>query len=380
VLAYWLTRYGHQPTIVDVSSRLRDSGYPIDVRGPAIEVAERMGVAGRIRELSVDTDQVDFVAANGRQASLRMGALRRAAGIQDLELLRGDLVRTLYDATAADTEYRFGDSIRSLTQDGDGVSVEFDHGPADRYHVVIGTDGLHSNVRALAFGPESEFIKHLGLYVAGASVDTRLGVAGRCVLYNVPGRAAGVYRFGDSASAIFLFRKRTPLRYDYRDVDEHRRLVAGELTGMGDQVAELLAAAMRADDFYFDSVSQIRMPAWSRGRVVLAGDAGYGPALLSGSGTSLAMVGAYVLAGELANGWSEQAMARYERDHRPMVLRAQGSAGSGGAILVPPTEGAIRRRDLVSRLTGPQLAAARLSRYLPRRRVVLPAPAVLARA
>ncbi|HEY3748838.1 MAG TPA: FAD-dependent monooxygenase [Pseudonocardiaceae bacterium] len=370
-LAYWLAGHGHAVTVVDVAPGLRDSGYPIDVRGPAIDVAGRMGVLDQVRALSVDTERVDFVGARGT-TSLGMRALREAAGVEDLELLRGDLVRTLYDATKAAVEYRFGDSIRSLTQDDAGVSVEFEHGAGERFDIVVGADGQHSNVRRLAFGPEERYTKYLGCYVAVAAVDPRFGIADRCVLYNVPGKAAGVYRFGDTASAIFLFRSKAPVRYDHRDVDEHKRLLAREFAGVGWQAVDLLADATSADDFYFDSVSQIRMPEWSRGRVVLVGDACHAPALLSGAGTTLAMVGAYRLAGELAEGGPEQAFARYQAAHRPLVTRSQRSAGTGGAMLVPATALAIRGRDLLTRLSGPQLLAARLSRYLPNRRTTLP--------
>jgi 2-polyprenyl-6-methoxyphenol hydroxylase-like FAD-dependent oxidoreductase len=371
-LAHWLAGHGHVVTVVDVAPGLRDSGYPIDVRGPAVEVAERMGVLDQVRALSVDTDRVDFVGARGT-VSLGMRALRQAAGVRDLELLRGDLVRTLYDTTKADVEYRFGDSVRSLVQDDDGVSVEFEHGAGERFDIVVGADGLHSNVRRLAFGPAERYSRYLGCYVGVAAVDPRFGVADRCVLYNVPGRAAGVYRFRDTASAIFLFRSKAPLRYDHRDTDEHKRLLVREFAGSGRQVADLLADALTADDFYFDSVSQIRMPRWSRGRVVLVGDAGYGPALLSGAGTTLAMVGAYRLAGELSAGGSpERAFARYQAAHRPLVTRSQRSARSGGAVLVPASAAAIRTRDLLTRLSGPPLLAARLSRYLPRGRTAPP--------
>jgi 2-polyprenyl-6-methoxyphenol hydroxylase-like FAD-dependent oxidoreductase len=365
--------------VVEVAPELRGSGYPIDVRGPAIQVAERMGLLGRIRELSVDTAGVDFVGDGGRTVSLNMRRLRVAAGVRDLELLRGDLVRTLYEATADDVEYRFGDSVASVNQDERGVVVDFDSGATDRFDVVIGADGLHSNVRRQVFGPETGFRKYLGLYVAGASVGAGLGVPDRCVLYNVPGKAAGVYRFGDTATAIFLFRT-AELDYDYRDVAQHKDIVAGQFAGVA-HMAPVLRDAVAADDFYFDSVSQIRMPSWSRGRVALAGDAGYGPALLSGSGTTLAMAGAYLLAGELSAGGSpSQAFARYEAALRPMVTRAQRSAGTGGGLLVPATAGAIRRRNAVSRLTGPQWAAARLSRYLPRQRTELPEFPILQRS
>jgi 2-polyprenyl-6-methoxyphenol hydroxylase-like FAD-dependent oxidoreductase len=371
-LAYWLTRRGHAVTVVELAPRLRASGYPIDVRGSAITVAERMGVLPRLRDLSVDTERTDFVNADNKvTGGLDLRALRTAAGVRDIELRRGDLVGALYDATKDDVEYRFGDSIRTIEQDSDGALVEFEHGQAERFDLVVGADGLHSQVRRLAFGPEAGFTKYLGSYVGGAAVDSRFGVAERCVLYNTPGKAAGVYRFGDDATAIFLFHSKQ-LTYDYRNADEHKALLAAEFTGGGWLVDDLLSQVLAADDFYFDSLSQIRMPQWSRGRVVLVGDAGYAPALVSGSGTTLAMVGAYLLAGQLATGDHRQAFATYEAAHRPLVTRSQRSANYGEGLLLPGTAGAIRRRDLLSKLSRPQLVAARLSRLLPKRRVTLP--------
>jgi 2-polyprenyl-6-methoxyphenol hydroxylase-like FAD-dependent oxidoreductase len=292
-----------------------------------------------------------------------MRRIRVAGGNTDIEVGRGDLVRALYAATKNDVEYRFGDSVRSIAQDGSGVDVTFEHGPADRYDLVVGADGLHSQVRALAFGPESDYLRYLGLYAGGALVDPKYGVADRCLLYNVPGRAVAVYSFGDEAGALFLFRRPEPLNYHHRDAEQHKQLVADAFAGDGWLVPELLRDVRASADFYFDSVSQIRMRTWSRGRVTLVGDAGYGPALLSGSGSSLAMVGAYVLAGELAGG--EGALARYEAAHRPLVARAQRSATSGGGVLVPRTRGAIGRRDLLGRLSWLQVAAARLGRRRP---------------
>ncbi|HVV22682.1 MAG TPA: FAD-dependent oxidoreductase, partial [Pseudonocardiaceae bacterium] len=295
-----------------------------------------------------------------------------AAGVRDLELRRGDLACTLYEAGKDMAEYRFGDSIRAIAQDDAGVDVEFEHAPPERFDVVIGADGQHSRVRSLAFGPEARFARSLGYYVGGAAVDPSHGTADRPVMYNTPGRAAGVYRFGADAAAIFLFRRVEPIHYDHRDTEEHKRIVAAEFAHEdGWVVPRLLAEVLATDDFYFDSLSQIRMPGWSRGRVALAGDAGYGPALLSGSGTTLAMVGAYLLAGELANGDHVGAFARYEAAHRALVERSQRSAGTGGGFLVPRTPGAIRRRDMLARMARTHLVGARLSRYLPRRRIRL---------
>jgi 2-polyprenyl-6-methoxyphenol hydroxylase-like FAD-dependent oxidoreductase len=334
-LAYWLQRYGFRPTVVERAPRLREDGAPVDVRGQAVGVAERMGILSRIRQARTDIDTMSFVdgsvvGAGGEEvASIAMSAFQDN---NDVELMRGDLARILYDATREEVEYRFGDSIRAMRQDSDGVSVTFHSVDERRFDLVVGADGLHSAVRRLEFGAEKRFLRHLGYYVAVATVPSELGPNRRVVLYNAPGKAVFVYRSGNHSQAkgLFLFRQ-DELSYDHRDVPEQKRLLAATFDDEAWQIPRLLAEVMAGDDFYFDSVSQIRMPWWSRGRVALLGDAAYCPALLSGAGSTLAMVGAYLLANALASCGDDYraAFCRYEDTYRPVVTRSEQSQAHG---------------------------------------------------
>jgi 2-polyprenyl-6-methoxyphenol hydroxylase-like FAD-dependent oxidoreductase len=368
VLAYWLRRYGFEPTVVELAPALRESGYPIDVRGDAVTVARRMGVLDRVRAAGLDTAGLSFVNKRGRiSGSIDMRAIRKATASTDIELCRGDLVRILCDTNADDVEYRFGDRITALHQDEGGVQVEFANGAPREFDLVLGADGVHSGVRGLAFGPEQEFRHYLGCYFGGGEVDLRFGEQDRVLLRSAPDRALGVYRFRDRAVAFYLFRSKTLLEHDYRDPTAPRRIFAERFTD-DFWPTGLVEAISGTDATDFDSLSQIRMPAWSSGRVALAGDAAHCPTLVTGAGTSLAMVGAYRLAGELhaAAGDHERAFAAHERHHRPQVTKAQSRTAQGMNMFMPPTEAAIWRRDQFLRLVPLSVLFARLTRRFAR--------------
>ena len=177
-LAYWLARHGFRPTVVERAAALRSSGSPVDVRGPAVDVAERMGVMPRIREAGTDRTGMRFVNAAGRRVGrVNMRALQQAAGSREVELPRGDLASILYQASRDHAEFVFHDTIVALRQDEHGVSVTFDRAQPRRFDLVIGADGLHSAVRRLAFGPESDFAHHMGLYVATMRLEGRRRMA-----------------------------------------------------------------------------------------------------------------------------------------------------------------------------------------------------------
>jgi 2-polyprenyl-6-methoxyphenol hydroxylase-like FAD-dependent oxidoreductase len=367
VLAYWLARYGFRPVVVERAPEPRGGGYPIDVRGPAVTIADRMGIAGRLNQARVDTAAVTFVDAVGRRrSSIDSASMRAMRPSRDVELPRGDLVRILYEVTKDHVEYVFDDSIRTMDEDGEGVTVHFDRGAPRRFDLVVGADGLHSIVRRLAFGEERRFTYPLGYCVAAADVDATLGLRDQYVQYNAPGRMAGIYRYLDRATAIFVFahRDRGPLPFSHGDTAAQKRMVTRAFPETTWDIPRLLAQATAAPDFYFDAVSQIRMPSWSRGRAALVGDAAHAPALLTGQGTTLAMMGAYALAGELhaAGGDRVSAFARYEAVHRRPAARGQRMAWAGAAVLVPGSSWGIRVRDQVTRAMLPLAKAGRLLR------------------
>ncbi|HEV7653023.1 MAG TPA: FAD-dependent monooxygenase [Actinophytocola sp.] len=354
VAAHRLARDGHEVTVVEQAPGLRPGGAPIDVRGPAIEVAERMGVLAELRSGRTDTQGVEYVDRAGK----RVAAMRPrdfAEDPDDIEVERGDLLSVLYEASRNDAEYVFGDSIDTLSQDAGGVDVTFVSGAPRRFDLVVGADGLHSVVRRLAFGPGG--VRHLGLYVALVPVDPRLGRPDWGVMHNSPGRVAGVYSFHGQATGFFMFRS-PELSYDRHDLDQQRKLLTDEFADEGWQVPELLDAVRTAEDLYFDSVSQVHLPSWVRGRVALVGDAGYCPALLSGMGTTLAMVGASELADAVAQG----APHRYDETHRPLVRHAQAGVGQSAAVQVPATRWGLWTRNRLTRLLPAAAAVRRLAR------------------
>src|SRR6266542_3006549 len=320
-LAYRLARHGFHPTVVERAGALRSSGSPVDVRGRAVDVAEQMGVMARIRDAATDVTATSFVNATGRRVGrVNLRALQQAAGSREVELPRGDLASILSQASRHHAEFLFDDAIVALSQDEHGVSVTFEHAQPRRFDLVIGADGLHSAVRRLAFGPEADFIQHLGIYVATVRLDGLDGLieGGReVVMYNTPGRAAAIHPSRGQALAFFAFRSPAVPDFDYRDTTQHKRLLAAAFQGGGWRVPELLKRVQATDDLYFDSVSQVRIRPWWHGRVALVGDAASCVSLF-GDGSSLAMAGAFTLAEELgaSPGDHQLAFRRYEASHR----------------------------------------------------------------
>jgi 2-polyprenyl-6-methoxyphenol hydroxylase-like FAD-dependent oxidoreductase len=354
-LAYWLRRYGFHPTVVERAPAPRPGGQAVDLRGAARGVADRMGILDQVRQGHVGTRGMAYVdAANRRLASMPADLLGDSGGaIAELEILRGDLVDILYQATRNEVEYVFDDVVTGLAPGDDGVQVTFQRGQPRRFDLVVGADGLHSGVRTLAFGPESAFVRHLGAYVASFTTANHLDLEGWELLYNVPGKTAGMYptRQGSRTTAIFFFAS-PPLAYDRHDLRQQKQLLAEAFAGEGWEVPHLLEAMWRAPEVYFDSVSQVHLDRWSAGRVALVGDAAYGPSPMAGVGTSLALVGAYVLAGELAAAAGDHttAFGRYETELRDYVRKGQKLAKGNAIGLIPRSRNQIRMRNLFIRL------------------------------
>jgi 2-polyprenyl-6-methoxyphenol hydroxylase-like FAD-dependent oxidoreductase len=343
--AYWLAKAGFQVTVVEQAQDMRSSGSPIDVRGSAVDVAERMGVMARIRASDPCVRDMVFVNARGHVVS-RVNMCNAWAEPGEVELSRGELAAILREAVPDDVEFQFGDTVKALTQDADGVAAEFESGPARRFDVVIGADGAHSGVRGLAFGPETEYLEHLGVYVATLPLDGETGID--LVVYNTPGRAVAIHPAGGRPCAAFMFRAPQIPQFDHRDLDQHKRLLCDAYAGAGWRVPELLDRVRAAHDLYFDSVGRVQVPTWSRGRIGLVGDAASCVSLF-GDGSSLAMTGAFTLAGSL-NGDIPAGLRTYEARHRPKRAAKENSVAYATRLLIPATSAGIAVRNLAVRL------------------------------
>ncbi|TQM44966.1 FAD-dependent monooxygenase [Pseudonocardia cypriaca] len=353
-VAYWLHRHGFAVTVVEKATGVRGGGYPIDVRGTALEVTRRMGLLPQLQEAHIESRRLTFLDADGSTvAAVRPEAVTGGVEGSDLEVRRGDLTSVLYRAVADDVEFVFDDSVDVLTQHEHGVDVTFRSGAHRGFDLVVGADGLHSRTRELVFGPEQRFHHYLGYCFAGFTMPNGFGLSHEGMLWSTPGRGAALYavRDSDELHGFLIFARPDPPYDAFRDPAAQRDLVAAAFADDGWEIPTMVAAMRDADDLFFDVVSQIRQPRWTSGRVALVGDAAAAPSFLTGQGSSLALVGAYMLAGTLATHRDHTAaFAAYERDTRAFVELNQAQVGKGAAALFPVTAEDLARRN--ERLRG----------------------------
>lgn len=340
VLAYWLDRFGFAPTVVERASevRLGGGGHAVDLFGPAVDVMNWMGVLPEVEAARTRTRVISLVRAGRPPVHAPAEALAEGVSARHIEIMRGDLARILVGLTADRVEYVTGDSVASLNDTGDRVEVTFERGELRSFDLVVGADGLHSVTRRLVFGDESD-LHFLGGYLAVFSVSNYLQLSDRMVAFSDVGRTAAVYPVHDTdqARVILLWRAPRLLDYDRHDLDDQRRLVRSRYDDLGWELPRLLAELDNADDLYLDSISQVLLERWTRGRVALVGDAGYCPGAAVGGGTSLAVIGAYVLASELgaAGGDHVRGFAAYERTLTPVVRHSRSIGPSVIKLIIP---------------------------------------------
>jgi 2-polyprenyl-6-methoxyphenol hydroxylase-like FAD-dependent oxidoreductase len=325
-LAYWLDRTGHSPTMIEQAPKFRTGGYMIDFWGVGYHVAKRMGIEETIRAAGYQIEWLRSVGSRGEiKADVDVDVFRRMIGDDFTSLPRGDLAAAIYTTIEDKVETIFGDSIAAVDEHGDGVRLTFENSAPRDFDLLIGADGLHSNVRRLVFGPEQDFERYLGCKVAACVVD---GYRPRddlvYVTYSSPGRQLARFALRDDRTMfLFVFRA----EHDDTRVAPKDQL-RGEFGDVGWECQEILAALDEVDDLYFDVVSQIRMDRWSRDRVLLVGDAAGCISLLGGEGTGLAITEAYVLAGELARAGADyrRAFDAYQALLRPFIKTKQAGA------------------------------------------------------
>jgi 2-polyprenyl-6-methoxyphenol hydroxylase-like FAD-dependent oxidoreductase len=340
-MAYWLNRYGYSVTVVEISPGLRKGGAAIDVRGDALDIAERMGILDKIKAKKITT-AVTFVDAQNKTIAA-IKNFGEDALHQDIELHRDHLIEIIYEAANTDIEYLFNDRIKTINQDDDNISVSFEKEQDRNFDLVFGADGVHSSVRKLVFGEEHLFNHFFGAYFAILKPDDSLGKTNDGRVYNLPGKMAAT---SDTGNSMLLFRS-PKLTYDYRNDAQQKEILTKNFEGCGWKIPGILNAMINSANLYFDELAQIKMSSWTKGRVALIGDAAHSSGFPTGIGTSLAMQGATLLADELmaSNGDHNLAFLKYNMAFHPLVETIQATIVNGLDFLVPETEEGIKLRN-----------------------------------
>ncbi|QWB27179.1 MULTISPECIES: FAD-dependent monooxygenase [Streptomyces] len=349
-LAYWLSRNGFRPTVVEHARQLRSGGSAIVVKGPAIPVAERMGILPQLRELATRNRSLTLLDPGGRRI-LQLPLTSDKA--PTVEVTRSDLSELLHRSAQTEAEFLFDDTVTALDQDEGGVDVTFRRSAPRRFDLVIGADGMHSTVRRLVFGPERQFASDLGLYGATVPLEPdAIEDPSEMTMLTVPNRMLVVHPSRTTPLAIFTFRAAQPAPHDRKNIALHKQTVADAYADVRWRAPELVAAFLDHPAPFFDPLTTIRVPSWSRGRVVLLGDAA--ATALLGDGSSMAMTGAYALAEELAAhpGDHARAFAAYESRLRREVGPRQRRVGLLSRLMVPRTRPGLAVRNAVGRAVG----------------------------
>jgi 2-polyprenyl-6-methoxyphenol hydroxylase-like FAD-dependent oxidoreductase len=341
VLAYWLHRFGFRPTVIEKTAQPRfgSGGHAVDLFGPVIELLDWMGVLSQVERARTQTEVIALVRPRGRPVEAPAETLSEGVAERHIEIMRGDLAKIVYQATRDDVPYIFDDSIATAKADGERMQVTFERGGQQGFDLLVGADGLHSITRRLVFGPEDRFLRFLGGYLAVFTVPNFLQLEKRMVGFAVPGRTAGLYPIGDRSQARAVLLWRTPRLHDYdrHDLQAQRQLVRNLYGDLGWVMPQLLTELDQADDLYLDSISQVVMDSWTSGRTALVGDAGYSPGAAVGGGTSLAILGAYLLASELvkARGDHVRGFAGYQRAVEPVVRHSRSIGPTAIKVIIP---------------------------------------------
>lgn len=347
--AYWMLELGYDVTVVEIGSGVRTGGTAVDIRGNTVDIVKRMGIFEQIRANRLSLERWEMKNADDRtERALVLRAEGEPQSDDEFEIERNALLHILLEAVTGRCEIVFGDSVAALSETTSGVDVTFKNGPRRSFGLVLGCDGVHSGVRSLWFGDEAQYTHFLQQYFSITIVDKLLIERNTAQMFNVPGKAVMLNAYKNKTDIILGFVSETQIPYDYRDEAQQRSIIGDQFAGVGWRAAELLREVKGSESFYFDKLCQIRMPAWSRGRVVLVGDAGYCPSPAAGMGGSLALDGAAALADAMRahSGDYARAFREYDEKLRPFIDEVQADAVRVGLeTLVPRTEEAIRERN-----------------------------------
>lgn len=348
--AYWMNRLGYQVTVVEIANEPRIAGATIDLRGATVDIAKRMGIYEQLKSNRLNVELIEF--KNAEDVTVGSIPIKKddlnLPEDEEIEIERDKFLGILFDGLKNDVEFIFNDSIIALTETKDALQVSFKNGVQRTFDLLLGCDGSHSGVRKIWFGEESEYAHFLQAYFSISIVNKLLIKQKTMQMFNVPDKAITLNAYKHKTDVIFCFFSENEIPYDYRDLEQQRKITLEQFAGQGWRTAALLEEIQQANNFYFDKFCQIKMPCWTKGRVALVGDAAYCASPAAGMGASLSMNGAAALADALEKhkGDFRPAFQDYEKNLRPFIEEVQAEAELNvKENFIPRTEEAIQKRN-----------------------------------
>ena len=351
--ALWMNMLGYKVTVVEIANEPRTSGGAVDIKGPAIEAAKRMGIFEQLKAHRLNVELIEFKNTEDiTEGSISLAGEETEPADDEIEIERDKFVRILLDRLGKDVDFVFNNSITALNETKDEIQVTFKNGSQQAFDLVFGCDGIHSGVRKIWFGHENEYTHFLGAYFSITIVNKLLVKQKTMQMYGVPNKAAMLNAYKNKTDIIFCFNSDKEIPYNYRDEKQQRNIIVEQFAGQGWKISELLEEVKTSNNFYFDKFCQIKMPSWTKGRVALLGDAAYCASPAAGMGASLGMAGAAALADALQkhDGNFTLAFQDYNQILRPFIEEVQAAAEFNvRENFIPRTEEEIRKRNTETR-------------------------------
>ena len=347
--AYWMNKLGYEVTVVEIANEIRKGGTPVNIRGNTVDIVKRMSIFEDIKTSRLGLEIWEFKNADDvTEGALILKQPSEEQPDDEYEIERNTLLSIIFNKVKDDVEFIFNNSITALKETKDNIEVSFKDGSQRQFHLVFGCDGLHSTVRKLWFGNEKDYTHFLGQYFSIAIVNKLLIPQNRTQMYSVPGKTIMLNAYNNKTDIVLCFASEKEIPYDYRNVEQQRKIIIEQFQEQGWRTTELLEEVKKSKNFYFDKLCQIKMPSWTKGRVALVGDAGYCPSPAAGMGGSLAIDGASALSDAIQkhNGNYELAFQDYNNNFRPFIEEVQADAvRTGLEMLILKTEEAIHKRN-----------------------------------
>jgi len=346
--AYWMNKMGYKVTVIEVGSHLKKGGSPVNIEGNTVDIVKRMGIFEQIKANRLNMEVWEFKNTADITESIHiLKQPEEKPSDDELEIERDLLLQILFDTVKNDVEFIFSESIIALNETEEEIQVSFKNSQDRVFDLVFGCDGIHSVVRKLWFGHETDYLHFLGAYFSITIVNKLLIRQNTMQMYSVPNKLMMLNAYNNKTDIVLSFRSETDIPYHYRDEEQQRKIILKQFVDQGWRIEELLEEVQASKTFYFDKFCQIKMPSWTKGRVALVGDAGYSASPAAGKGGSLAIDGAAALADAFQHqkGDFELAFRDYNKDFRPYITEVQADAARMLESLILRTEQAISKRN-----------------------------------